>query len=952
MSQPAPSLIERLATRLKLIPDLRSPGTKSLPRLTEPGQLQDFPPPEQWDDWVEYEATAWPAQQARHYTIVPTNCFNCEAGCGLLAYVDRDTMQVRKFEGNPVHPGSRGRNCAKGPATINQITDPDRILYPMKRSGARGAGQWQRVTWDEVLDDIAGRIRTALQEKRNNEIAYHVGRPGHEGYMDRVLQAWGVDGHNSHTNVCSSGARFGYAIWQGFDRPSPDHAHAEFILLISAHLESGHYFNPHAQRIIEGMMNGAKLAVMDPRLSNTASMADHWLPTQPGSEAAVLLAMAKVLLDERLYDRDFVHDWVNWQDYMRAEHPRKKATFEAFIDSLQTFYGEYTPEFAERESGVPARTIVEVARAIGRAGSRFATHNWRSASSGNLGGWAVSRALHFLNVLTGSVGTIGGTSPSAWNKFKPTFFDKPPAQKFWNELHFPLEYPLAHFEMSMLLPHFLKEGRGRLDVYFTRVFNPVWTYPDGFSWIEALSDEDKVGLHIALTPTWNETAFYADYVLPMGHASERHDLISYETHSGMWMAFRQPVLREAARRLGKPVQFTHEANPGEVWEEDEFWIELSWRIDPDGKLGVRDHFLSPYRKGKKITIDEFYQYIFEHTPGLPEKAKAEKLTPLDYMRKYGAFEVEQTSYNKHLQPLPPETLKGTTTDADTGQIRKAGKVVGVQVNGSACTGFPTPSRKQELFSPTMVEWGWPEYRLPVYIKSHIHPENLDRDAGEFPLLPTFRLPVLIHSRSGNAKWLVELAHRNPVWMHTEDARRLGIATGDLVRVSTDIGYFVDRVWVCEAIKPGVVACSHHIGRWRRAQDTTGNRWATNTVSLEQDGEKWRMRTLEGVRPFRSDDPDSARIFWSDGGVHQNITFPVHPDPISGMHCWHQKVRIERAHPGDRYGDIEVDTGKAHAVYQEWLKLARPAPGPGGLRRPLWLNRPLRPAEELFYVKKK
>lgn len=97
--------------------------------------------------------------------------------------------------------------------------------------------------------------------------------------MERVLGAWGVDGHNSHTNVCSSSARFGYYIWCGMDRPSPDHANARFILLISSHLETGHYFNPHAQRIIEGKMKGAKLAVMDPRLSSTASMADYWLPT-------------------------------------------------------------------------------------------------------------------------------------------------------------------------------------------------------------------------------------------------------------------------------------------------------------------------------------------------------------------------------------------------------------------------------------------------------------------------------------------------------------------------------------------------------------------------------------------------------------------------------------------------------------------------------------------------
>ena len=199
-----------------------------------------------------------------------------------------------------------GRNCAKGPATINQINDVDRILYPMRRKGKRGAGEWERVSWDEVLDDIAGKIRKALIEKRNNEVVYHVGRPGHEGFMDRILQGWGVDGHNSHTNICSAGARFGYAMWQNYDRPSPDHANARFILLISAHLESGHYFNPHAQRIIEGMMNGAKLAVMDPRLSNTASMADYWMPTQPGSEAAVLLAIANILLQEDLYNAEYI----------------------------------------------------------------------------------------------------------------------------------------------------------------------------------------------------------------------------------------------------------------------------------------------------------------------------------------------------------------------------------------------------------------------------------------------------------------------------------------------------------------------------------------------------------------------------------------------------------------------------------------------------------------------
>lgn len=947
------SFIENLAEKLRLIPRIPANGTEAVPRLTEPGQLTQYPPIEQWDDWVEYEAQDWPRVEKKHYSIVPTTCFNCESACGLTAYVDKETMQIRKFEGNPYHPGSRGRNCAKGPATINQITDPDRILYPLKRKGERGAGEWERVSWDEVLDDIAARIRKALQEKRNNEVAYHVGRPGHEGYMDRILQSWNVDGHNSHTNICSSGARFGYYTWYGYDRPSPDHANARFILLISAHLESGHYFNPHAQRIIEGKMKGAKLAVMDPRLSNTASMSDYWMPTYPGSEAAVLLAMVKVILDEGLYNRRFLEQWVNWEEYLRKMHPDAEPTFENFIEKMREEYREYTPEFAEQESGAKAEMIVEVARSIGKAGERFATHNWRSAASGNLGGWCVSRCLHFLNVLTGSVGAEGGTSPNSWNKFKPTLVNKPPAQKFWNELHFPNEYPLAFFEMSFLLPHFLKEERGKMDVYFTRVFNPVWTYPDGFSWIEALSDEEKVGMHIALTPTWNETAFFADYVLPMGHSAERHDLNSYATHSGTWIAFRQPVLREAARRAGKEVAFTYEVNPGEVWEEDEFWIELSWRIDPDGSLGIRQHFLSPYRPGEKITIDEYYQYLFERVKGLPEAARKEGLSELEYMKKYGAFEVENHVYKKHEKDLSAEDMEGAEVDESTGLIRKGGKDIGVMVNGKAKVGFPTPSRKNEFYSQTMVDWRWPEYALPTYIKSHIHPEKLEQERGEYCLVPTFRLPTLIHTRSGNAKWLTEISNRNPVWMHTTDARRFDLKTGDLVKINTDIGYFVDKVWVTEGMKPGVVACSHHLGRWRRPQDKVGNRWATNTVAIENDGQGgWKMRTLQGIRPFDSADNDSKRIFWSDGGVHQNITFPVHPDPISGMHCWHQRVRIEKPGPEDRYGDIYVNTQKSFEIYREWLAMTRPAPGPEGQRRPLWFKRPLRPEPGTFFLKEK
>src|SRR6266446_5119017 len=889
--------------------------------------FRSHPDPSQWDDYVDFESTSWPKKDRKHYWIIPSICFNCEAACGILAYVDKEQLTVRKIEGNPLHPGSRGRTCAKGVVTPNQLEDPDRILYPLKRDGDRGSGKWRQVSWDEVLNDIAGRLRMAIVENRRHEIMYHVGRPGEDGYANRVLQAWGVDGHNSHTNVCSSSARLGHFLWCGNDRPSPDYANAQTILLLSSHLETGHYFNPHAQRIIEGQAKGATLIVIDPRLSNTSAKANVWLPAYSGTEGALLLAMANVLLREDLYDRAFMRRWVDWRGYLRAARPDLGVTFDNFIAALKELYSAFTPEFAAAETGVDAAQIVEAARAVGRARGTFSTHNWRSAAAGNLWGWQITRCLYLLVVLTGSVGTKGGVGLHLSNKFVPKHPTTPPPPEYWNELLFPREYPLAFFEMSFLLPHLLKEKRGKIDVYFTRVYNPVWTNPDGFSWMEMLTDRDTIGLHVALTPTWSETAWFADYILPMGLGTERHDTMSQETHAAQWLGFRQPVLRVAREKRGEKITATYEANPGEVWEESEFWAALSWRIDPDGSLGIRKYFESPYRPGSKVRIEEIYRWIFENSvPGLPEAAKKDGLTPLAYMRKYGAFLVEDNVYRTYESPQDN----------------------GVVVDGVARVGFPTPSRKLEFFSKTLKDWKWPEHAVPGYIRSHVHWSHVHRAKGEMVLLPTFRLPTLIHTRSGNAKWLYEISHTNPLWVHPEDAARLGVSTGDLLKIATRIGHFVDKVWVTESVRPGVVACSHHLGRWRLHEDAGGERWSTALVDLTREAPgKWRMRQLHGIEPFESADPDSARVWWEDAGVHQNLTFPVQPDPISGQHCWHQKVTVSRPGPDERYGDVFVDTDKSFEVYREWLALARPAPGPGNLRRPLWLPRAFKPDPSAF-----
>jgi hypothetical protein len=166
-------------------------------------------------------------------------------------------------------------------------------------------------------------------------------------------------------------------------------------------------------------------------------------------------------------------------------------------------------------------------------------------------------------------------------------------------------------------------------------------------------------------------------------------------------------------------------------------------------------------------------------------------------------------------------------------------------------------------------------------------------------------------------------------------------------VETEIGGFVVKAWVTEGIRPGVVACSHHMGRWKIHDH--GQRQMMASVSLDHQDRDWKLQRRRGVEPYASSDPDTARIWWTDVGVHQNLTFPVHPDPISGQHCWHQAVRVSRAQPGDEYGEIWADTAEAEAVYRRWLEKTRSALrySPDQTRRPYWLLRPLKPGTEAY-----
>ena len=160
-----------------------------------------------------------------------------------------------------------------------------------------------------------------------------------------------------------------------------------------------------------------------------------------------------------------VRRWWNWQEYLAHEHADAADVRGVRARARRAVRGVHV-RVRRARVGSSAEVLREVADAIASAGTRLSSHVWRSASAGNLGGWQVARTLFLLNALLGAVAVEGGTYPNAWNKFvpKPMYLPGHPPQ--WNELTWPEQYPLAMNEMSFLLPQFLKEGRGPLDVLF------------------------------------------------------------------------------------------------------------------------------------------------------------------------------------------------------------------------------------------------------------------------------------------------------------------------------------------------------------------------------------------------------------------------------------------------------------------------------------------------------
>jgi anaerobic selenocysteine-containing dehydrogenase len=786
---------------------------------------------------------------------IPITCHVCNIQDGAIAFVEND--RVVKLEGNPEHVSTRGRLCAKGNSGMWYSYDPDRILYPLKRVGVRGEGKWKRITWDEALAEVAEKLDAAIKEDPNT-IMMKYGRNRTGGTLDRFMQTLGSATVVNHTSVCESSKKIGMEPTWGPDIETPDFANAKYVLNFGSNvLEASYFHNPLSQRVTEGRVdNQMKIVTFDVRLSNTAGFSDEWIPVFPATDGAVALAIGHVILREDLQDSEFINTWTN-----------------VTVDELKAHYEQYTPEWASKISGVPVGTIERIAREF--ATTKPATLFTYRGPAKHLYGSYNEKACMMLPIMTGNIEVRGGyclPRGMGWPQPSP----QPQGAKKASYLSSPPDYPLASHKVSHLVPFWIAEGKQKIKVYFTYQDNPVYTNPGAQAvWGKLMKDEKLIPYFVSMSSHMGEETALADIILPDCPYLERWEPESMPNSLWPWLGIRQPV----------------HAYLGESRENRIILRDLILKLDPDGKRGMKQYW-------NFKDAEDYMKQHFDNIPGLKEAGGLEFLKKHGVWPIYGTLDpksgkiVDRTGreiraeYGLHRKELSAADMTGAVTDK-SGLITKNGKPIGV----------PTGNRLINVRVDEWAEYGFNP--MPTFKQIPWHKEMKDDEL----ILSTFKLNVHKQSRTAAVKWLAEIAHSNPAWMNPQTAKKMGVKTGDLVRIETKVGHLVTKVYVTEGIHPKVVSIATAFGHWEYGRLAT-------------------LKLKDKPAPGAQEDPDLKNVWWDDRGVHPNAVIPVVADPIGGSQGWFDTVAtVTRAGPNDKYGDVQGDWEKHYQAYKETMRYA-------------------------------
>jgi anaerobic selenocysteine-containing dehydrogenase len=703
-------------------------------------------------------------------------CQQCPGGCGVLARVVDGNLV--KLSGNPLHPVNNGGLCMKGLAGTQVLYDPDRIRSPLERDGKRGDGRWKPISWEQALERVTARLRELRQSRQAHTVAVLGGQ--YRGLVDplfqRFCQAYGTPNYVRLRCLDVEKPQPSAYYMQGLDRPLVyDLEHSRYILSFGCNLLESWISTVHQQKTYGRLRDRpdgerAQVVIVDPRFSVTAAKADLWLPLNPGTDAALALGLAHIIIQEDRYNPEFVRErclgFEDWKDAAGAPH----VGFKTLV------LEEYPPEKVAQITGISIEQLFKVAR--GFAGTQPAVALGERGPAFGVNDLYTRLAIHSLNALVGSIGQVGGIAMQGtlplkpWSAFKADAagraglaqprIDRPAGRA-----------PLHGEQGAHRLPHNVLAGDPYgLNALFLYYANPLFSWPGGEEWSRALA---KVPLVVSFSPFMDETTQQADLILPDCTYLERwrDDEI---THLAGITAFgigapvvpplhdtraTEDVLLQIARRLGAPVA---NALPWEKFSD----------LLRDKAQGLYDagrgHIVMPpqqegfeailARQGvwqsKFATFDEFWEALLQK--GAWWDFDDTYLGPRQLIRTPSRkFEFYSQLLRRELEQAAQRMTNGARTNP-------------VAALGQLAATLGLRARGDRLFLP------------------HFEGDSEPEGDHAFPFtLGTYKLMSLAGGKGGNQPWLQQepAAHLEVGWdcwveINPETAGQLGIEDGDPV----------------------------------------------------------------------------------------------------------------------------------------------------------------------------
>lgn len=717
--------------------------------------------------------------------IVKTNCFECHAKCGVLCEVDKDGVLVG-VKGNPDDPRSEGRMCGKGLSAPKILYDPDRLRYPLRRLGARGAGEWEQITWDEAIEWLAQRVEALTAEYGAETIAYGQGTGrGTNQWTGRAGNAGGRVHHSlSPGNIClvpmMVQAFLQFGMFPTFDGCDFDHADCIVFWGANSVWTEPTYTSGQVGRSRD---RGAKLIVIDPFFEHPlAARADHFLGVRPGADVYVAYAWLNVIMNEGLYDRAFTQKHTNAPMLVieGAEVPLNEAIVKEggnpqamlvwdkatqslaeihargvdedieFRGMIETADGQsvpvktvwlglkeradrWTPEEAAKMSWVDAETIRASARTYATAPA--ATINVFQGLEEQTNCKDILQLVNCIIAICGNLEKRGGNlSMPFWNQMGPLTGAEPETQK---ELRI-VDERAAGTVYGISNPTCLFKAMRTGKPYPVKGYIMVQGNP--LSWAEntALVKESLMQLDLLVCMDYylSPTCELADLVLPSTHWTER-DYLADEVCSE-WVFGQQKAVEPLYERKS------------DVW----FWRTFGHRLSPEWWPWESDEELFDWQLEQThagVTWDELKEKWIHHVPMMPSRDFEEN-------------------------------------------------------------GFGTPTGRAELYSVIELVSGskpFPEAAEPkesVYATPDI--------AKEYPLTGVTgrRYPIYYHSAFRGIPHLREIVPEPQVVFHTSLAEELGIERDEWVWIESPTGRITMKARPSDGVDPRVCVIPH--GWWQ------------------------------------------------------------------------------------------------------------------------------------------